>query len=95
MIKFQWDDNKERINISKHGLSFRVAATVFNDDDRLEIFDQKHSTAEEERYITIGRIEGTVVVIMVVHTERDDVIRIISARYATANEERWYYDGIG
>jgi uncharacterized DUF497 family protein len=95
MMRFQWDDNKEKINISKHGLSFRVAATVFNDDDRLEIFDQEHSTAEEERYITIGRIEGTVVVIMVVHTERDDMIRIISARYATAEEERWYYDGIG
>lgn len=68
---------------------------MFNDDDRLEIFDQEHSTAEEERYITIGRIKGTVVVIMVVHTERDDMIRIISARYATAEEERWYYDGIG
>lgn len=95
MMIFQWDDNKEKINISKHGLSIKVAATVFNDDDRLEIFDQDHSTAEEERYITIGRIEGAVVVMMVVHTERDDMIRIISDRYATAEEERWYYDGIG
>ncbi len=48
------DDNKEKINISKHGLSFRVAATVFNDDDRLEIFDQEHSTAEEERWYYDG-----------------------------------------
>lgn len=53
-MKFQWDDNKEKINISKHGLSFRVAATVFNDDDRLEIFDPEHSTAEEERWYYDG-----------------------------------------
>ena len=54
MMIFQWDDNKEKINISKHGLSFKVAATVFNDDDRLEIFDQEHSSAEEKRWYYDG-----------------------------------------
>lgn len=54
---FEWDENKEKINISKHGLDFSTAALVFRDQNRLEWFDELHSDYED-RYITIGEING-------------------------------------
>lgn len=90
---FEWDDNKEQINIRKHGIGFSVAKFVFNDDGRIEIFDKVHSI-DEERYITIGFIEQVPIIVTVVYTERGQKIRIISARKATAEERRMYYDGL-
>lgn len=87
---FEWDENKEKINISKHGLDFSTAALVFRDQNRLEWFDELHSDYED-RYITIGEINGIAVVLMVVYTERGDAIRLISARKATKQERRMYY----
>ena len=84
---FEWDENKEKINISKHGLDFSTAALVFRDQNRLEWFDELHSDYED-RYITIGEINGIAVVLMVVYTERGDAIRLISARKATKQERR-------
>ena len=52
---FEWDDHKEQINIAKHGIDFKTAARVFQDEFRIEIFDELHSDIEE-RYITIGQI---------------------------------------
>ena len=49
-MEFEWDENKNRINKEKHGLSFEVAVHVFNDDRRLEFFDAFHSILEEELY---------------------------------------------
>lgn len=83
----EWDDKKATINKVKHGVSFRTAAMVFSDPDRLEIYDDFHSD-EEDRYITIGMVNK---ILFVVHTDRDDTIRIISAREATAKERRVYY----
>ena len=54
MLHFEWDEKKAEINLEKHGISFETAAKVFLDEDRLEIYDEVHST-EEDRYITIGR----------------------------------------
>ena len=88
---FEWDDEKERINISKHGIDFSTAALVFGDKNRIERYDSEHS-ADEERYITIGRINGVAIVVMVVYTEREQAIRIISARLATKREEEAYYN---
>lgn len=82
---------KEKRNIVKHGLDFSTAALIFHDVNRLEWFDERHSE-QEDRYITIGEIGGTAVVVMVVYTERLEVIRIISARKATNAERRAYYD---
>lgn len=65
---FDWDPNKERINIQKHGGSFRQAATVFKDPNQFALFDEKHSDTEE-RWITIG-IDNTGVLRVVVHTFR-------------------------
>ena len=88
---FEWDDNKEKLNITKHGIDFSTAVLVFGDPKRMELYDELHSTSED-RYITIGRINGVMLVIMVVYTQRDEAIRLISARKATVREERFYYD---
>ena len=91
-MTFEWDDNKEQINIKKHGMDFETASRVFDDENRLEIYDDLHSDYED-RYITIGMIDEITCIAMVVYTERDtDVIRIISARRATPKERRKYYD---
>lgn len=87
---FEWDENKEKINLAKHGLDFSTAALVFRDQNRLEWFDDAHSDSED-RYITIGEINGIAVVLLVVYTERGDAIRLISARKATNKERRLYY----
>ena len=90
-MRFEWDDNKEQINIAKHGIDFTTAARVFEDENRLELYDEAHSDTED-RYITIGEINGVAIIVFVVYTERDDAIRLISARKATKQERRAYYD---
>ena len=85
-MTFEWDDRKEHINISKHGIDFSTAALVFGDDNRIEKYDDLHSISED-RYITIGEINGIAVIVVVVYTEREDSIRIISARLATKIEK--------
>ena len=92
-MKFEWDDNKEQKNIAKHGLDFSTAVLVFGDENRIEMYDEAHSETED-RYITIGAINGVVTVLYVVYTERSEVIRIISARCATRREKEVYYDNI-
>ena len=90
-VRFEWDDNKEQINIAKHGIDFTTAARVFEDKNRLELYDEAHSDIED-RYITIGEINGVAIIVFVVYTERGDAIRLISARKATKQERRAYYD---
>ena len=88
---FEWDDEKERKNIIKHGIDFETASLVFNDYYRIEKYDDFHST-NEDRYITIGEINKTAVIVMVVYTDRTGITRIISARKATKQEKEEYYD---
>ena len=88
--EFEWDSNKNEINIKKHGLSFDEILDVFNDPLFLEKLDLEHSTLEEERYIGIGSING-VVVITTVYTENNRK-RIISSRIASKQEEDNYYE---
>jgi uncharacterized protein len=88
-VQFEWDDTKEQGNREKHGVSFTQARELFESDaEFLEVFDEAHSI-DEERFIAIGPIrEGIVVVIW---TERaENVIRIISARWATLQERKLY-----
>ncbi len=92
-MQFEWDDEKNKINIKKHKISFSIAKFVFNDENRIEIFDEIHSI-NEDRYITIGIINQMPVVVTVVYTERGQKIRLISARKATAEERRMYYDDL-
>ena len=83
----EWDDSKNESNIKKHGVSFETAAYIFNDANRIEVYDAKHSDTEE-RYYTIGRVGD---VLFVVYTDRGEVFRLISARFATKREEEVYY----
>ena len=91
-MQFEWDDEKEKINIVKHKLDFTTAAFVFDDENRLEIYDENHSS-DEDRYLAIGAVGSMLVILTVVFTERGEKIRIISARKATAKERKMYYDG--
>ena len=90
-MRFEWDDKKEEANIRKHGIDFSTAALVFNDENRLDLYDEIHSESED-RYITIGIVGGIAYVVFVVYTEREDIIRLISARKATRLERSLYYD---
>lgn len=85
---FEWDEEKAALNLKKHGIDFRDAALVFNDENRIEIFDAAHSDYEE-RYNTIGMVFD---ILFVVYTERRSRTRIISARIATPKERRMYND---
>ena len=83
----EWDDRKNKINREKHGISFETAAHVFEDINRIEFYDEAHST-EEDRYIVLGLVRK---VLFVVYTDRGDATRIISARKATKAETEVYY----
>lgn len=93
-VQFEWDDAKEKTNIKKHNISFKTAAKVFNDQNRIEFYDELHSEYED-RFITIGMIDAVTVVaiVSVVYTERNTALRIISARAATKEEKEMYYNG--
>jgi uncharacterized DUF497 family protein len=87
-LTFEWDSRKARSNLSKHGVSFEEASTIFGDSLSLTIPDPDHSMTER-RYITMGRaFNGKLLV--VVHTDRDDNVRIISARRANRRERKFY-----
>jgi len=88
MLLFEWDKNKAKRNIEIHGISFDEASTAFKDTLSLTIPDPLHSD-EEDRFTLIGNsIQNRLLVI--VHTERGDKIRIISARKATKKERNRY-----
>jgi len=90
-LTFEWDEEKAKQNIKKHKVSFEEASTVFADPLSLTILDPLHSE-KEDRFVTMGMsIKGRLLV--VVHTERGDAIRIISARFATPRERRAYERG--
>ena len=88
-LLFEWDPKKARLNIKTHAVSFDEASTAFRDPLSRTIDDPLHSD-DEERFVLIGQsIRGRLLV--VVHTERSDRIRIISARLAT-KKERFRYE---
>ena len=91
-LKFEWDDEKEQKNIIKHKIDFSTAALVFDDENRIEMYDDRHSS-DEDRYITIGQVNDFTFIVMVVYTERGEAIRIISARLTTKREKEMYYYG--
>jgi len=90
---FEWDTDKDKENIKKHGICFDLAKTVFYNENRIELFDEKHSNRGEERYITIGMIKEETKLILLVYTVRKNNIRIISARAAGAREKEAYFNG--
>jgi uncharacterized DUF497 family protein len=87
-LAFEWDTNKARSNLAKHGVSFDEAATVFGDPLSITIGDPLHSEFEE-RFVLIGySLRNRLLV--VVHAERGGRIRVISARTATRKERLGY-----
>ena len=83
-LTFEWDENKALENYRKHGVSFEEAKTVFNDFFAITIYDPNHSI-NEDRFIDLGRSSrGRILV--VVYTERNETIRLISSRMATRRE---------
>jgi uncharacterized protein len=87
-MEFIWDKRKATSNQKKHGVAFADAATIFGDPMSFTFPDAEHST-DEERFITIGQSEAGRV-ILVAHTDRSGVIRIISARRTTRLERKYY-----
>ena len=86
---FEWDENKNQQNIRKHGIRFEEAAEIFY-GIVFTVIDERYNYGEI-REISTGAIQG-VIIITVVHTERNGNIRIISARKATLKEQKIYYD---
>jgi len=87
-LVFEWDDKKAAANLRKHQVSFEEAATVFGDALSITIEDPA-MVLHEERSITVGQsFRGRTIV--VVHVDRGDIIRIVSARSATRREKRTY-----
>ncbi len=90
-IEFTWDNKKNEINKKKHKISFEEAKTVFYDTEALIIDDPEHSE-QEDRFIILGLSKkANLLVVCHCYREADSIIRIISARKATATEEKYYY----
>jgi uncharacterized DUF497 family protein len=90
-LTFEWGEEKAKENLRKHRVSFEEAKTVFNDSFSMTFPDTEHSDYEQ-RYLNIGNSSKGRVLI-VVHTEREATIRIISCRKATTSERRAYERG--
>lgn len=89
-MTFAWDEAKRRANVQKHGIDFAGIAEVFG-GLTATMEDDRHPYGEQ-RFITLGLLSDRVVV--VVHTERRDRVRIISVRKATRNEQHLYYSEV-
>jgi len=88
-MKFEWDENKRMANILKHNIDFIDVVFVFDDHKRLNIIDDRKDY-NEIRICTIGQMQQELVIV-VVHTDRNGITRIISARRANKKERDQYY----
>ncbi len=86
---YEWDEGKNRINKKKHGISFEEAKKIF--DGPVLTREDDREDYGEERFLSMGLV-GSHVVIVVAHTDRAGVTRIISARKATRTEQRTYHE---
>jgi uncharacterized DUF497 family protein len=87
-VTFEWDDEKAAANVIKHGLSFDEAKTVFDDPLYVDFYDPDHSS-DEHRYLIVGRSHNRRLLI-VSYTERQNAVRLISARLLTKSEREMY-----
>ncbi|MEL4895402.1 BrnT family toxin [Crocosphaera sp. Alani8] len=90
-MQFEWDENKAKQNLSKHGVSFEEAKTIFDDPLYVDFYDPDHSD-NEERYLMVGQSNRGRILILS-YTERGNRIRLISAREVTPNERKTYEQG--
>ncbi|WP_370470116.1 BrnT family toxin [Snodgrassella alvi] len=89
---FEWNNDKAALNLKKHGVSFEEALTVFWDEHGLIISDPEHSE-NEDRFVLLGMSEN-LRVLVVIHCERGESIRLISARVATKRERKQYEESL-
>ena len=89
-MKFEWDESKRQINLSKHGIDFADLPPLF-DGITVLLVDDRFDYGET-RFTTLGLLNG--IVFLVVHTETDETIRLISARKASKYEEEYYFQEI-
>ena len=89
-LKFEWDNMQDKANQKKHGVSFEEAKSVFYDENAIEFYDFDHSH-KEERFLMLG-LSFKLKILLVCHClkEENKIIRIISARKATQNEQKEY-----
>ena len=94
MLRFAWDERKNRANRTKHGVWFEEAQSVFDDPRARLFYDPEHSEAED-RFILLG-VSSAARTLVVIHCYRDSdsMIRLISARKATRKEAGSYEEGI-
>ena len=87
-LTFEWDEVKAKANFEKHKVDFEEGKTIFNDPFLFTFPDDVHSSTEA-RFISIG-LSASGLILVLTHTERQDKIRIISCRKATARERKFY-----
>ncbi|MBE9189657.1 BrnT family toxin [Gloeocapsopsis crepidinum LEGE 06123] len=90
-MQFEWDNSKAASNLSKHGVSFEEAKTVFDDPLYIDFYDPDHSEVEE-RYLIVG-LSSRERLLIVSYTERKNSICLISAREVTRTEQEAYEEG--
>jgi uncharacterized DUF497 family protein len=93
-IRFEWNRKKGFSNFRNHGVSFEEAKSIFYDENAIEFYDEEHSL-KESRFLMIG-LSLKLRILLVSYTVREekdeDIIRIISSRKATKNEQRIYFE---
>jgi uncharacterized DUF497 family protein len=89
---YEWDAKKNAANLVKHGISFDEACLIF--EGSVLTWSDERADYGERREISVGLIRG-IVVVTVVHTDRNGTTRIISARLANRSERRLYHEHIG
>ncbi|MGD8534974.1 MAG: BrnT family toxin [Candidatus Aminicenantes bacterium] len=93
-VRFEWDIKKDLSNFRNHGVAFDEAKTVFYDEDAIEFYDEDHSL-KEDRFLMIGlssKLRILLVSYAVMEGKDEDVIRMISSRKATKNEQKVYFE---
>ena len=90
-MEFEWDRNKATVNLSRHGVSFDEAKTVFQDPFYV-IFDDPDHSFQEDQYIVIGQSTQNRL-LFISYIEREDTVRLIGARKATPSERELYEEG--
>lgn len=94
-MQFEWDTDKNRINQSRHGVSFEVAMQIFNDPNIISLIDHRFDYSEE-RWISLGSVQGLTVLVvahLVKEGKNEETIRIISARRANRRQRDAYVRG--
>lgn len=93
-VRFEWDKKKDLANLRNHGVAFNEAKTVFYDENAIEFYNEDHSL-KESRFFMIG-LSSKLRILLESYTLRErkdeDIIRIISSRKATKNEQKIYFE---